>query len=168
MCPLYRAVQRDTCTVRSQPMVCSIFSGAGKFCLAHVLGTLTRDVKSDVRNFNFRSDVTFAPLRKTPNDFQNVRNGRNAEGYIILFNAIGKKNNQTSVSDAGRQIATLGSKDNAGKSVNLVSGIIRSPSGWDFSICSETDSGFYLSSHLCLLSSVIFPGGMVGWCDGAW
>ena len=53
----------------------------------------------------------------------------------IFFNVIGKKNKQTSVSDADREIPTLGSMDDAGSSVNLVSGIIRLPSGWDFSVC---------------------------------
>ena len=43
--------------------VCSIFSGAGKFCLAHGLRQLTCDIKHDVR-----SDVFFAPPRKTHND----------------------------------------------------------------------------------------------------
>ena len=51
------------------------------------------------------------------------------------FTAIGKKNNQTFVSDADREIPTLGSADNAGNSVNLVSGIIRLPSGRNFSVC---------------------------------
>ena len=51
------------------------------------------------------------------------------------FNVISKKYNQTSGSDADREIPTLGSTDNVGNSVNLVSGIIRLPSGWDFSIC---------------------------------
>ena len=40
--------------------VCSIFSGAGKFCLVHGLRQLTRDFKSDVRTLNFKSDVTYA------------------------------------------------------------------------------------------------------------
>ena len=53
------------------------------------------------------------------------------------FNVIGKKNNQTSASDADQEIPTLGTTDNAGNSVNLVSGISRLPSGWDFSICIE-------------------------------
>ena len=44
------------------------------------------------------------------------------------FYVIGKKNNQTSVSDADREIPNLGSTDNAGNSVNLVSGIFRLPS----------------------------------------
>ena len=48
---------------------------------------------------------------------------------------MGKKSNQTSVSDADREIPTHGSTDNAGNSVNLVSGIIRLPSGWNFSVC---------------------------------
>ena len=47
--------------------MCSMFSGTGKFCLAHGLGQLTRDVKRDVRTLNFRSVVIFAPPRKTPN-----------------------------------------------------------------------------------------------------
>ena len=52
-----------------------------------------------------------------------------------MFNVIGKKDNQTLVFDADREIPTLGSTDNAGNEVNLVSCIIRFPSGWDFSIC---------------------------------
>ena len=32
---------------------------------------------------------------------------------VIIFNAIGKQNNQTSVSDAEREIPTIGSTDNA-------------------------------------------------------
>ena len=95
---------------------------------------------------------------------QNVKNGRNAKGYKILFNAIGKKNNQTSVFDADREIATPGSKDNAGKSVNLVSGIIRSPLGWNFSICSRpiVDS-ICRPTYAC--SAVSFS--LVGWSGGA-
>ena len=46
---------------------------------------------------------------------------------MIIFNVIGKINNQTLVSDASREIPTLGSTDNVGQVVNLVSGIIRSP-----------------------------------------
>ena len=41
------------------------------------------------------------------------------------LNVIGKKNNQTSDSDADREIPILGSTDKAGNSVNLASGIIR-------------------------------------------
>ena len=40
---------------------CSIFSSAGKYCLAHWLRQLTRDIKSDVRTLNFKSDIIFAP-----------------------------------------------------------------------------------------------------------
>ena len=53
------------------------------------------------------------------------------------FNVIGKKNDQTLVSDADREIPSIGSTDNAGNSVNLVSSIICLPSGWDFLICIE-------------------------------
>ena len=35
--------------------------------------------------------------------------------------------------------------DNSGNEVNLVSGIIRSPSVWDFSSASVTDDRFYFS-----------------------
>ena len=42
-----------------------------------------------------------------------------------MINAIGKKNIQTLVSDAEREILILGSMDTAGNSVNLVTGIIR-------------------------------------------
>ena len=52
-----------------------------------------------------------------------------------MFPKIGMKNNKTSVSDADREIPTLGSMDNARNEVNLVSGINRLPSGWDFSVC---------------------------------
>ena len=52
-----------------------------------------------------------------------------------IFQRICKKNNQSSVSDADREIPILGSTDNAGNSVKLVSGIIRLPSGWDVSVC---------------------------------
>ena len=56
----------------------------------------------------------------------NVMKKRDDELYLIIFNVIGKENNQTSVSDADRENPNLGSTDNAG---NLVSGIIRLPSG---------------------------------------
>ena len=46
----------------------SIFSGAGKFCLAHGLRQLTRDIKSDVRILNFRSDLSYSFPQKSPND----------------------------------------------------------------------------------------------------
>ena len=48
---------------------------------------------------------------------------------------MGKKHNQTSVSGADQELPALGSTDNAGNEVNLVSGIIRLPSGWDVSVC---------------------------------
>ena len=38
--------------------------------LAHRLRLLIRNVKSDDRTLNFRSDVTYAPPRKTSNDFR--------------------------------------------------------------------------------------------------
>ena len=50
-----------------------------------------------------------------------------------------KKNNETSFSYEDREIPTLGSTENAGNSVNPVSGIISLPSGWDSRSASETD-----------------------------
>ena len=61
----------------------------------------------------------------------------------MIFRITDKKNNQSSVSYADREIPTLGSTDNAGKKVNLVSGIIRLHSGLDFS----TNDSFFLSMH---------------------
>ena len=59
------------------------------------------------------------------------------------FNVIGKKNNQTANSDADREIPTLGSTDNSGNSINLVSGIIRLPSDGISLTALETDDIFY-------------------------
>ena len=96
------------------------FQRCWKFCLAHGLRRPPRGVKSDVRTLNFRSDVTYAPPRKTPNDVGNrslcdVKYPTIKE--MTFFNVIGKKNNQTSISDADREIPTLGLKDNAGNEV---------------------------------------------------
>ena len=44
---------------------------------------------------------------------------------IPIFSIIGKKINQSSVSDADQEIPTIGSTDNAENSVSLISGIIR-------------------------------------------
>ena len=52
-----------------------------------------------------------------------------------IFQRIGNKNSQSLVYDADREIPTLGSTDNAGNSINLILGIIRLRSGWDFSVC---------------------------------
>ena len=61
-------------------------SDAEKFCLAHGLRQLTRDVKCDVRILNFRSNATCALPRNTPNDVRrrplcdvNVTNKRHGE-----------------------------------------------------------------------------------------
>ena len=58
------------------------------------------------------------------------------------FNAIGNKNNQTSVSNADREIPTLGSTDNAGNSVNLVYDIIPYPRIGISRSASETNDRF--------------------------
>ena len=54
---------------------------------------------------------------------------------IIFFNVIGKKSNLSLIPDADRETPTLGSMDNAGNSVELVSGIIHLLSHLDFSVC---------------------------------
>ena len=69
---------------------------------------------------------------------------------------MGKKNNQTLVSDADQEILHLRSMNNAGNSVNLVFHVIHLPSGWDFccdlhrkpmldSIYSPLDDSKYLN-----------------------
>ena len=60
---------------------------------------------------------------------------------------INKKNNQSSVSDADRKILTLRSMDNAGNSVNLVSGIICYPLIVTSRSASEFIDRVYLSLH---------------------
>ena len=79
-------------------------------------------------------------VTKKPND------ARSWPSYHVIVNILfknlifpikGKKNNQSSVCDADREISTLGSTENARYSVKLVFGIIRSPSGLDFSVCIE-------------------------------
>ena len=64
-----------------------------------------------------------------------------------FFPTKGKKNNQSSVSDPDLEIPTLGSTDNAGNLVNLVSSIIGSiyPGVGISRSASKTDGRFYLS-----------------------
>ena len=74
---------------------------------------------------------------KTPNDVWNWPSYNVVCNFFkaSMFPNIGKINNQSSISVADREIPNLVSTDNAGNSVNLVYGIIRLSSGWDFSIC---------------------------------
>ena len=58
---------------------------------------------------------------------------------INIFNPIGKKNNQTPVSDADRKILILESTDFARNSINHFPGIIRLPSIGISRSASETD-----------------------------
>ena len=69
------------------------------------------------------------------------------------FNVIGKKNNQTSVSDADRQIPTLGSTDNAGNSVNFVSGFWYYPFTFGFGVFGFI--AFIIFKNLFLISSFL-------------
>ena len=64
---------------------------------------------------------------------------------MIIFNIIGKKKNQTSVSAADWEIPTLGSTDNAG---NLVSGISVYPQVGISRSVSVIDVRFILSQLL--------------------
>ena len=75
--------------------------------------------------------------------------------YLDVFFENSRANNQTLVSDADpeipirglrkmpemrfadQEVPTLRSTDNAGNSVNLVFGIIRLHTDWDFSVCIE-------------------------------
>ena len=58
---------------------------------------------------------------------------------IFVLQIIGKKNNQSSDSDADQEIPILGSTYYAGNSVNLISGILRLASVWDFSVVCVED-----------------------------
>ena len=103
--------------------MCSIFSSAGKFCLAYGPRQLTQNTKNDVSCLQ-----TFFTRH-------NENEKRRHKELIRFHSIIGKKNNLSSISDADQEIPTLGSTDNAGNSVNLVAGIVSLPSGWDFSVC---------------------------------
>ena len=86
--------------------------------------------------------VSFPPPRKTPNDVRNrslcdvkcqkIKEATNDK--IINFNVIDKRNNQH-WSQLQIEKSQPSGTDNAGNTVNLVSGIIRLPSSWDFSVC---------------------------------
>ena len=70
----------------------------------------------------------------------------------LILPVIDKKNNQSLVSDADREIPTLGSTNNAGNLVNLDSGIILFPRVQISRSASETDDRFFFS--LTLLTHV--------------
>ena len=54
---------------------------------------------------------------------------------ITIFPGVSKESNQSSVFDANRRFLNLVSTNYAGNSVYLVTGIIRLPSSWEFSVC---------------------------------
>ena len=89
---------------------------------------------------------------KTPNNVRswpsNNENCKNLQEIIRFYSRISKKNTQSLVSNADREIPTLGSTDNAGNEVYRVSGTIRLPSGWDISVCIRTNDRIYLSYYL--------------------
>ena len=84
--------------------VCSIFSSAGKFFLAYMLRQLTHDVKIDVGILIWSH---LWPTMKKANDVRrkplcDVECQKWKKWRVInnIFNGIGLKNNQTSVSDS--------------------------------------------------------------------
>ena len=119
------------------------FQRCWKILLAHGLKPLTRDTKSDVnclQMFFTTNDncIQMFFMRRNENDALSQPSYHiivTVRFKISIFPIIGKKNNQSSVFDADQEIPILGSRDNAGNSVNLVSGISCLPSGWDFSVC---------------------------------
>ena len=74
---------------------------------------------------------------------------------MLIFPIICNRNNQSSVSDADQEIPALGSTDNAGNSVNLVSGIIRYPRVRISLSASETEEKFYLSGSLLISDRIL-------------
>ena len=103
---------------------------------AGILPTLlTRDTKSDVSclqkmltRYNENRRMTFRVSSHIT--FKEV-----IDKTLMKLPIIGKKNNQSSVCDADLEIPTLRLRDKAENLINLVSGIIHLPSGWDFSVC---------------------------------
>ena len=94
--------------------------------LEHGLRQLTRDTISDVsclqtflKRCNEKLQMTFGVGHHTTLIV-------NSLFKTSIFPVIGKKNNQSSVSDADREIQSL---------LNLISGIVSLPLGWDFSGC---------------------------------
>ena len=95
----------------------NIFSGAGKFCLAHGLRQLTLDTICDISYLQ-------TLLKRHKEKLQMTFGVGHCTMLIvnILFNTsifpiIGKKNNQSSGCDPDREIPTRGSTDNARNSV---------------------------------------------------
>ena len=75
----------------------------------------------------------------------------------IFFSGNMLKNNQSSVSDADREISILGSTDSAGNSVNVVSGITRLPRVGISQSASEIDDRFYFtpSTHSAVVPTFV-------------
>ena len=133
MVRIEKSVTRNHCSAYSANLVMPISDPRDRFfyphrtpmkdsyCLAHGLRQPTRDIKCDVSCLQMLLTRRNSKLRMT-------------FGVGRHFPVIGKKNNLTSVSDTDREIPTLGSTDNDRNTVNLVSTIIRLPSGWDFLI----------------------------------
>ena len=68
---------------------------------------------------------------------------------------MGKKNNQTLVSDVDQESPTLRSTNNAGNSVNLISSIIHLPSIGISRSASGTSDRFYLSFTDYIMTKVL-------------
>ena len=73
---------------------------------------------------------------------------------VFAIVCIKKNNNQSSFSNADSVIPTLGSTYNAGNLVNLVFGILRFPSGWDFLDCIR-DQGEVLFVSTSISSQIL-------------
>ena len=82
--------------------VCSSFSDAGKFCLAPGLREFTRDTKSDVSylqtHLNEKRRMTFGMVV--------IKRDLDILFKAPILPVIGKKNDQSSVSEADREIPT--------------------------------------------------------------
>ena len=81
---------------------------------------------------------------------------------MSIFPITGKENNQSSVSNADREIPTLGSTDNAGNSDSLFSGITVYPRVGLSRSASETDDRFYLSLFLSNKKGHRYPDTAIG------
>ena len=134
--------------------VCSIFRGAGKFCLAHRLRQLTRDTLSDVNCLQTLLMRRNARPRMTFKVHHHTTLIVNILFKPSIFPILGKKNNKSSFFDADRDIPTLGSTYNAGNVVNLVYGIIPLPSDWDFFVCIRDRWKILFFKMFCVMEQI--------------
>ena len=120
--------------------VCSIFRGAGKFCLAHGLRQLTRDTICDVSCLQM-----LTKLQMTFGFGFHATLVVNIPFKTSIFPIIGKKNNQWSVSDATEKSQPSGQRIMPETRFTSFSALSVDPRIGISQSVSETDDRFCLS-----------------------